>query len=31
MALCPEEMGSFICDSHIKVTVKKYGIMLLDA
>lgn len=30
MVLYLEEMGQYICASLIKVTVKKYGIMLLD-
>lgn len=30
MVLSPEEMEQYICASHIKVTVKKFGTMLLD-
>lgn len=31
MGHCPEEMEPYICDSLIKDTVRKYGIMLLGA
>ena len=31
MELCQEEMGLYICVSLTKDTVKKYGIMLLEA